>query len=668
MKRKALRTTSKGTRSIRPLLCLLLALLLSVAVVAQQPTSSTPGVDRIRQVISYLASDALEGRRTGTPGANDAAHYIAGEFNRYGLRPGMQVARPARTRGENQARYLQPFPFVASVELGKNNLFFANPGRADDMAQFRVGEDWMPLGFSSNGSTKSAEMVFAGYGISSAELKYDDYAVSNVKDRVAIVRAGTPDRDNPHGQFARAGEIRFKVAAARAAGAQALVIITDEEKLKDDRLSRLSYDNAGEAGIRVIVISRQLAAKLLRAPDAELSELEKIADSRSPDAKASALRLPVKSPTLTIDVDVVRRESPSFNVIGILPGSDPKWKNEAIVIGAHYDHLGRGGEGSGSLDPREGQIHHGADDNASGVAGLIELARMLSSQNPKPRRTIVFIAFSGEEEGLIGSSYYVNHPIVALANTVAMINMDMIGRLKEKNLIIGGVGTAQEWRSMVDADNSMQSMTVSLNATRSERPTTSLPMVVGANGQPVVTMDPSKQFSLTLNEDGYGPSDHSSFYGKQVPVLFFWTGTHDDYHKPSDTADKINYEGEARIVKFVSDIVSDIDKSDKRPTYAVAKSESQGRSMGFRVYLGTIPNYGESNDGLKLDGVRDDSPASKAGLKAGDKIVKMAGHEVKNVYDYTYALGEMKAGQEYEVEIVRGSERLTLRITPAARK
>jgi aminopeptidase YwaD len=251
-----------------------------------------------------------------------------------------------------------------------------------------------------------------------------------------------------------------------------------------------------------------------------------------------------------------------------------------------------------------------------------------------------------------------------------MINMDMIGRLKEKKLLIGGVGTAQEWRSMLDAHNLMQSATVTLNPTRTgpRSLVTNRPLVLGANGQPVVTVDPGKQFALTLNEDGYGPSDHSAFYAKQVPVLFFWTGTHDDYHKPSDTADKINYEGEAQIIGFAANLIRDIDQSDKRPTYAVAKSESQGRSGGFRVYLGTIPNYGESNDGLKLDGVRDDSPASKAGLKAGDKIVKMAGHDVKNVYDYTYALGEMKAGQEYEVEIVRGSERLTLKITPAARK
>jgi Peptidase family M28/PDZ domain/PA domain len=639
----------------RQLLSLLWLIALVAAGLAQQPQQTS--ADRLRQTVTYLASDALEGRRTGTPGANDAAHYIAGEFNRFGLRPGLQMARPARTRGETQARYLQPFPFVANVALGKNNLFFINPGRADDTAQFMVGEDWMPLGFSSNGSIKSAEAVFAGYGISSAELKYDDYTVSNARERVAIVFAGTPDGDNPHGQFAQAGGLRFKAAAARAAGAVGLLIIANEEKLRDDRMSRLSYDNAGEAGIPIIVVSRRLAKKILGSADSQLTDVQKVADGRT--AIGSSLRQPISAGRLSIEVNVDRRESPSFNVVGILPGADPKLKNEAIVLGAHYDHLGRGGEDS--LAPREGDIHHGADDNASGVAGLIELARMLSTQSPKPRRTIVFIAFSGEEEGLIGSNYYVNHPVVPLANTVAMINMDMIGRLKERKLIVGGVGTASEWRSVIDTDNATGALVASNNMS-------GMPGSMRPEGNSAPNLDPGKNFQLTLNEDGFGPSDHSSFYAKQIPVLFFWTGTHDDYHKPTDTAEKINYQGEARIVAFVDRVVLDIDKSDKRPTYTVAKSESQGRSTGFRVYLGTIPNYAETNDGLKLDGVRDDSPAAKAGLKAGDRIVKMAGHEVKNVYDYTYALGEMKGGQEYEVEIVRGSERLTLKITPLARK
>jgi len=192
-------------------------------------------------------------------------------------------------------------------------------------------------------------------------------------------------------------------------------------------------------------------------------------------------------------------------------------------------------------------------------------------------------------------------------------------------------------------------------------------MAAGASGQPVSVGD-GKQFVLTLNADGYGPSDHSSFYAKQIPVLFFWTGTHEDYHKPSDTADKINYDDEARILGVVSRIVKDIDANDKRPTYTVAKTEATGRSTGFRVYLGTIPNYADSTEGLLLDGVREDSPAAKAGLKAGDRIVKLAGRDVRNVYDYTYALGEMKAGQEYEVEVVRGTERITMKLTPTARR
>ena len=372
---------------------------------------------------------------------------------------------------------------------------------------------------------------------------------------------------------------------------------------------------------------------------------------------------------ISLTTDLVRRDAAAANVIGILEGSDPALKNETIVIGAHYDHLGHGG--AGSLAPKEGEIHHGADDNASGVAGVLELARIFSTQNPRPRRSIVFATFSGEEEGLLGSNYYVNHPVVPLADTVAMINMDMIGRMKNKSLTIGGMGTATEWAALVENANKLQGITVSAthgNAPVGSQVASGMPIVVAANGQPIVHNDPAKQFTLTLNADGYGPSDHSSFYAKQIPVLFFWTGTHADYHKPSDTADKINYEDESRILGVVAKIVQSVDAGDKRPTYTLAKTEATGRSTGFRVSLGTIPNYSDSGDGLLLDGVREDSPAAKAGLKAGDRIVKLAGRDVRNVYDYTYVLGEMKAGQEYEVEVLRGTERLTLKLTPAARR
>jgi aminopeptidase YwaD len=684
-------------------LSLSLIFVLAFSAFAQQkPAEETaPNVERLRAHVSYLASPKLEGRRTGSPGANTAAEYIAGEFARYRLRrsvgrdlPGMSIRE-----ADSPRRYMQEFPFVAGVELGKDNAMFITPRPttgASETAEITSLDlipdgEWMPLGFSSNGNAGGSSVVFVGYGITAADQKYDDYAGVDVRGRIALALSGTPDGDNPHGVFARYADVRWKAIAAREHGAAALVVIAREENFKEDRLSRLRYDNsAGEAGLHVVAISRQVAGRILESGGlSPLAEMEKaasmvhpvaIAPTTDPAAVKSSgenrkkVAAPLQNVTLSIRTDIVRRNAPAYNVAGILEGSDPVLKNEVIVIGAHYDHLGRGGEGS--LATRAGDIHHGADDNASGVAGMLELARIFSAERPRMKRTLVFVAFSGEEEGLLGSNYFVNHPIISNGQIIAMINMDMIGRMKENRLMIGGVGTSSEWREMIAAANIVRGMNVTASNSPSrtqaegerKTPTINVPVVVAANGQAIVHFDPTKQFALTLNEDGYGPSDHSSFYAKQVPVLFFFTGTHDDYHKPTDTAEKINYADEARILSFVASLVRSVDAGAKRPTYTVAKSESQGRSTGFRVYLGTIPNYSESNDGLKLDGVREDSPAAKAGLKAGDRIIKLAGREVRNVYDYTYALGEMKAGQEYDVEVVRGSETLKLKLTPTARK
>jgi aminopeptidase YwaD len=567
-------------------------LIFALGVLAQQPA-------RIQQDVKYLASDELEGRLTGSKGATEAARYIAAEFKRLGLKPLATTSGRNGSGSHNSAsRYLQQFPYIAGVSLGKKNSFVFERD-----SKLAVGTDWLPLGFSSSQAVQG-EVVLVNYGITASELNYNDYSSVNAKGRIAIAQQGTPDGDNPHGQFARFEGVRWKAVAARNAGAKALMIIARENNFKDDRLTRLAYDNsASDAGLPVIVISRQAAERIRSSQNVIIS----------------------------LSTDIVRNETPAYNVAGMIEGSDPLLKNEVIVIGAHYDHLGRGGEGSGSLAPRGGEIHHGADDNASGTAGVLELARLFSAQKPRPKRTIVFIAFSGEEEGLLGSNYYVNHPLLPLANTVAMINMDMIGRMKDGRLIVGGVGTAKEWRDIMSADT-------------------------------------EKTFHVTLNEDGFGPSDHSSFYAKQIPVLFFWTGTHNDYHKPSDTSEKINYDDEARILEMVGRIVNHLDSADKRVTYTTAKSDPAPHTGGFSVYLGTIPNYADSNDGLLLDGVRDDSPAAKAGLKAGDKIVKIGDHDIRNVYDYTAALGEMKAGEEYVFEVKRGNEKLTLKVKPEARK
>jgi aminopeptidase YwaD len=580
-----------------------LVLAIAVGVVAQEP-------DRLQQHVKHLASEALEGRRTGTKGATEAARYIAAEFKRVGLEP---VARDAKRNG-SESRYLQPFPYVAGVTLGKENKFILGNNK------LAAGVDWLPLGFSSSAKV-TGKLVFVGHGITASELNHNDYANAKAEGQIALALQGTPDGSNPHGRFGRFEGVRWKAVAARNAGAKALVVIASETNFKDDRLTRLVYDNTGgDAGLPVIVLSRAAADRLLAASNTSLSQLEQ----STPDGK------PLTGP-VNLSTDVVRTEAPAYNVVGMLEGSDPVLKREYVVIGAHYDHLGRGGEGSGSLAPRSGDIHYGADDNASGTAGVLELARVFSAQNPRPKRTIIFMAFGGEEEGLLGSNYYVNQPLIPLANTVAMINMDMIGRMNNRRLVVGGVGTAKEWREIIAADT-------------------------------------EKLFQLTLNEDGFGPSDHASFYLKQVPVLFFWTGTHNDYHKPTDTFEKINYEDEAGILRLVAHIVKQMDAADKRLTYATAKSDPAPRVGGFRVYLGTIPNYADSNNGLLLDGVRDDSPAAKAGLKAGDRVVKIGKFEIKNVYDYTAALGELKAGEEYVVEVVRGTEKVSLKLIPEGRK
>jgi aminopeptidase YwaD len=652
------------------------ALLISIALSAgfAQQTTTAPSFERLRTHIEYLASDKLEGRRTASAGATLAGEYIAREFSRYGLRRsiGYDTAGMSILEADSPNRYLQKFPYVTGVELGKWNRLFVGPFPADGARGLKLGEDWMPLGLSSNAQRANAEYVFVGYGITASDLHHDDYADGSARNRIAFALSGTPDGDNPHGQFARYEDPRWKAIAARTAGARALLIVVPEPSLKDSRLATLRYDNdAGEAGLPVMIISSKTAAQFFsHSGDATqlLAVLTEAASKRGTSAAmtpATTSSLPIEGVTLSFTVDLARQEVSATNVVGILDGSDPTLKNEVIVIGAHYDHLGLGGEGS--LAPREGEIHHGADDNASGTAALLELARVFSQQGSRPRRTIAFIAFSGEEEGLLGSNYYVNHPILPLANTVAMLNLDMVGRMKENKLIIGGLGTASQWRTIVDAENRALGRTVTAAAGNNQHPS-GYPIVVAANGRPIVTSETAKQFTLTLNEDGFGPSDHSSFYARQIPVLFFWTGTHDDYHKPSDTADKINYPDEVRIVEFVARIVADLDASNTRPTYALAKSDSTGRSSGFRVYLGTIPNYSDSTDGLLLDGVREESPAATAGIKAGDKIVKLAGREIRNVYDYTYALGEMKAGQEYEVELMRAGQRIKLVITPAARK
>jgi len=615
---------------------LALAILLAVGAAAYPQKAQVAKSDvfeqSLRKHIEYLASDKLEGRRTGEPGATFAAKYIAEQFSAIKLEPGYNSRKADLKRS-----YFQPFPYVTGVEMaGTGNEFKLDLPTGKTLPEKPLA---IPVGFSPNGVTTKANIVFAGYGIISKDPVFDDYGENDVRGKVIMVLDGYPDSDNPHSPFGRY-DVRTKALIAKDKGAVGLLLISREGKFSDDRLARLSYDQSlGEAALPTFVISRDTAARIIGTKVADLTVIESMVAMKKDTPGHVTVTLHNAPPTVSFRVNLIKKQADAFNVIGILPGTDPVLKNESIVIGAHYDHLGHGGQGSMAANSTE--IHHGADDNASGTAAVIELARQFAKAKNN-KRTLIFVCFSGEEEGLFGSSYYVNNPVFPLDKTVAMINMDMIGRLNENKLTIGGMGTASEWNELVKCDNEI--------------------LFDSSNGYGV-----GGRFTLQLNEDGFGPSDHSSFYGKKIPVLFFFTGTHNDYHKPSDTADKINYAGEANVISYVAAIEKSIDQNPNRPTYTVAKSSMSGGRTGFNISLGTIPNYADSTDGLLLDGVRDNSPAAKAGVKAGDKVVKLAGHDVRNVTDYTYILGEMKAGEEYEIIVLRGTEKLVLKIIPVKR-
>lgn len=631
---------------------LLLSFALSIPAQAVKPTEAETN---LRTHVAYLASDRLEGRRTGEQGATFAAGYVANMFAQYKLKAGVSQV----VNGKTSKNFLQPFPFVTGVEVAETGNDFRINITNTNSSQVNVGNAMpvKPVGFSPNGEVADAEVVFAGYGIAANEQKYDDYKDLDVRGKIVLVFDGLPE-SSPNSPFARF-DVRAKANIAKEKGAVGVLLISRAAKLEDDKLAQLKYDQSlGEAALPTFIVSRATAQNILGINEKDLKTVEDLTLMKKDSALKVKLGFRETAPRVGFKINLVKKQAESYNVIGILEGRDEQLKNEAIVIGAHYDHLGKGG--SGSLAVNSAEIHHGADDNASGVAAMLELARQLAKEK-KNRRTIVFIAFGGEEEGLLGSKFYVNNAAFPIAKTVAMINLDMVGRLNENKLTVGGIGTASGWKDLVNSNNQSGFSTIG-----NESPTNAK-IENTKTGEVINKIYPN--FALQLNEDGFGPSDHSSFYGKQIPVLFFFTGTHADYHKPSDTAEKINYAGLMKVTGFVGEIVKSIDRNQLKPTYTVAKSSGMGGRTTFNVSLGTVPSYSEgTNDGLLLDGVRDDSPAAKIGLKAGDKIIRLAGRDIRNISDYVFVLGEMKAGEEYEVVVKRGAETLTMKIVAAARK
>jgi hypothetical protein len=481
--------------------------------------------------------------------------------------------------------------------------------------------DFRPFGFTSD-ETVSGALAFVGYGISAPDNNYDDYKDIDVTGKVAVVLRYSPEGSDPHGELNRFSSFRNKARTARDRGAKGLIIVTGPANEEDDELVGLRFDHSfSSSGIVAVSMKRSVLEGLLVPIGKDLTAIQ---DSINQTERPIAFDIPGMEITITTEVEKVT--SQTANIVGYLEGSDPELKDEAIILGAHMDHLGYGGPGSGSLDPDVHAVHNGADDNASGTAGLLELAQAFAANRENLKRGVLFIAFSGEELGTLGSGYYVNHPYLPLNGSIAMINLDMIGRLENKSLTVYGTGTSREWNSLLNKYNV------------------------------------DSVFTLERVEDGFGPSDHAQFYAKDIPVLFFFTGTHSDYHKPSDDWEKLDYASEEQLVRYVYDIAKEVDTHPEKPLLTKVESTSpmagRGDRRAFSVTLGIIPDYGSSSDGMKVGGIRPKGPAEKAGLKAGDVIVKMAGKKVMNIYDYMGVLGELKQGDIVGVEVMREGKRL----------
>lgn len=589
------------------LVSLLLALSLSAAALAQAsaPTQTAPppasavSTAELKRIVYYLASDDLKGRLTGSPEGRKAAEFVATEFQKIGLKP-----------VPGQTGYFQPFEFIAGVKLGKDNaLAISSPkGKAD----YQVGKDFTPLGFSEDAALKDVPAVFGGFGITAPDLKWDDYAGLDVKGKAVFVYRDGPEGDDRRSPYALYYALRYKAMAAREHGAAALLVVGASDE--DDDLSVLRTSSiAGSSGIPVISVKRSLLAPWLKESGKDF-----------PDPKAARgadLRFEIPGVRLSLAASLTREKGQADNVMGWLPASKPT--SETVIVGAHYDHLGLGIEGS--LAPKPGGVHHGADDNASGVAGVIELARTFAAA-PARQRNMLFMSFGGEELGALGSSHYVKNPALPLKDMAAMVNLDMIGRLREDKLVVTGSGTSASFKALLEKAN-------------------------------------TEGLKLSFNEDGYGASDQGVFYAKEVPVLFFFTGAHEQYHRPEDTADLINYDGEAKVLRYVGAVVQALLDLPEKPAYVRvqgAKGDQAGR--GFKVYVGTVPDFAAEVQGVKVMSVRPDSPAEKAGILAADVIVEFGGKKITNLYDYSYALQEHKPGETVAVVVERDGKPVTLQV------
>jgi aminopeptidase YwaD len=574
---------------------------LGLAVLAAALTGAgpaTPAGPWLLDHVRALAAPEMEGRASGTAGAERAAHYVAAQMQRLGLRP-----------GGDAGTWEQAFTVPTGIRLGSvNALEVLAPARR----ALSLGRDFAPLPVSAEGR-QEAELVFAGYGITAPDLGWDDYAGVEVRGRIVLVLEHEPRRADPAGPFRRPEAYHYiershKIINAREHGALAVLLVVPGETRPP------LTGHAQSHGILVAAVTPAVA-------DALLAPIGLDSATRAIDAGPGPRSFAVPGARVALQVSLVRDRGRAANVVGILPGRDMRLRDEAVVIGAHYDHLGRGGQGS--LAPEAtGHVHPGADDNASGVAAMLGLARAFVEAGGSAR-TLVFAAFAGEEMGLLGSAHYVRRPAHPLERTVLMLNLDMVGRLRAGTLYVSGVDSGTGLRALVQAQ--------------------------------------AEGLTLSLRGDPYGPSDHVSFYAAGRPVLFLFTGAHPDYHRPTDTWDRVDAAGLAQVTAFAARIVDSVAAAATPPAYArvAAPGASSSRAGGYGPFFGVVPEFGETEgSGVRVGGVRAGSPADKAGVRPGDVIVAFGGLTVRTLEDFTFALRGRRPGDRVEVTVLReGAER-----------
>jgi len=560
-----------------------------------------------------LASDAMEGRGIATPGLERSASLIESRLRADGLEA---------VSGD----YRQSFQIQLGVREGEGGVLARVGGENVDP------QNWTPLRFSSVGSFEGP-LVFAGYGTRAPPLDYDDYAGLDVAGSVVLALRYEPGEDDDDSPFdgrraTRWSDLRYKAFLAREAGAKALILVDGPAAAKPGEAERLPRLEGGgpvsPAGLPVLQVRREVAARWLSAAGLDLRALQRDIDSQS---RPHSHVLPGVSIRGTVSLDVETHTA--SNVLALWPGRGDL-AHQAVVVGAHYDHLGYGDRSS--MRPGVRAIHNGADDNASGVAAMLCAVDALVAHPPGgPRRSLVVVAFSAEELGLLGSGHYVEAPAVPLSRTVAMLNLDMVGRLGGKPLSLLGGDSSPDWPELAEA------------STR------------------------GLDVEIELGGDGYGPSDQMSFYTRGVPVLHLFTGAHEDYHAPSDDVSRLDVEGGGLVSAFLRRLLGELLVREQPLIYARSAGPptlgADRRSRG--AWLGSIPDYSameETSGGVLLSGVIAGGPAETAGMRAGDRIVWLEGVEVANLYDLTFALREHEPGDAVQVEVERDRERRRLRV------